>query len=293
MTITHPDKIFWPRDGYTKADLLRYYQAAAPVLLPHLRDRPLNLHRFPDGIAGKEFFQKDVARLHLPPFMKTHPVRSESERRTLTYALCENRETLEFLVNLGCIEMNPWNSRRKTLDRPDYLVMDLDPEGVPFHAVVETALALKGVMDLAGIIGIPKTSGARGLHVFVPLGARYSYREAARFAEILALLVQERLPTLASLARSPRRRRGRVYLDVPQNRFGASTVAAYSVRPRPGATVSAPLRWSEVRAGLDPTAFTIKTMPRRIARVGDLWKPVRGRGVDLRRALNRLERSLL
>ncbi|MGQ0644990.1 MAG: DNA ligase D [Elusimicrobiota bacterium] len=291
VKLTHPDKVWWPDEKYTKSDVAEHYRAVAPLLLPYLKDRPQSLHRHPDGIAGESFYQKNFDRA-LPPWVATADVRSESENRNLHYMLCQNEATLLYMVNLGCIEINPWNSRVGGLDRPDYFVVDLDPEDVPFEKVIETALVVRDVLRQAGADGHCKTSGGRGLHIFVPLGARYTYDQARVFSEIVVNLVHRRLPALTSLERSPLKRQKKVYLDFLQNRRGQTVAAAYSVRPKPGAPVSTPLRWSEVKPGLDPRAFNLRTMGRRLARVGDLWKPVLGPGIPMEDCLRRWE-SLL
>jgi bifunctional non-homologous end joining protein LigD len=288
--LTHLDKVYWPDDGYTKGDLIAYYRDVAGVILPHLRDRPMSLHRHPGGIANKGFFQKDVGGKPLPSWVQTTVIASDSDTEEITYALCQDEPTLLYLANLGCIEMNPWLSRVESLDQPDYLVLDLDPEDVAFAAVVQTAQAVRKVLDRVGAACWCKTSGKRGLHVAVPLGAAYSYDQARQFAEIVARLANAQMPSTTSVVRSPRLRQKRVYLDYLQNKRGATLAAAYSVRPVPGATVSTPLRWSEVKTGLDPSAFTIKTMRRRLDRVGDLWAPVLGPGIDLMDCLQRLEK---
>jgi bifunctional non-homologous end joining protein LigD len=290
VSVTHPDKVYWPEEGYTKGDLLAYYREVAPVILPYLRDRPQSLHRHPNGIAGPGFFQKDVSRQPPPDWVRTALVTSESDKGAIRYLLCQDEPSLLYLANLGCIELNPWHSRVGTLDKPDYLVIDLDPEAVPFAQVIETAVAVRKLLDRAGAASLCKTSGKRGLHVFVPLGARYAYEQAKQFAEIVANVVHGRLPGVTSVVRSPAQRQGRVYLDFLQNRRGQTVVAPYSVRPVPGATVSTPLRWGEVRKGLDPTAFTLKTMPRRLDKVGDLWQPALGGGIDLSACLERIRR---
>jgi bifunctional non-homologous end joining protein LigD len=289
-TLTNLEKVYWPVEGYTKGDLLDYYREVAPVLLPYLRDRPLSLLRQPDGIAGKSFFQKDVSRLKVPGWVRTVGVPSESNGRNVEYAVCQDVATLLYLANLGCIEMNPWNSRVESLDRPDYLVIDLDPVEVPFSTVIEAAVAVRKVLEKVGAEGVCKSSGKRGLHVFVPLAAGYTHDQARQFAELIAHHVHHHLPDTTSLVRSPALRRGRVYLDYLQNRRGQTLAAAYSVRPHAGATVSTPLTWREVRKGLNPAVFTIKTIHRRLDRLGDLWKPVLGRGVNLADSLRRSER---
>ena len=280
-SLTNLNKVYWPDEGYTKGDLIEYYREVAPVLLPFLRDRPESLHRHPDGIAGKSFFQKNVSRQQPPSWVKTASVRSESGATDITYLLCQDQATLLYLANLGCIELNPWHSRIGLLDKPDYLVIDLDPLQVPFAQVIEAAIAVRKTLERAGADSVCKTSGKRGLHICVPLGARYAYEQARQFAEIVARSVHRQLPDLTSVERSPARRQGRVYLDFLQNSRGQTLAAAYSIRPYPGATASAPLKWQEVKKGLDPTRFTMKTMPRRVDKVGDLWQQVLGPATNL------------
>jgi bifunctional non-homologous end joining protein LigD len=287
---TNLQKVYWPEEGYTKGDLISYYRAVAPVILPYLRDRPESLHRHPNGINGASFFQKDVSKQPPPPWVTTVPLYSDSNNTDITYLLCQDTKTLLYLANLGGIELNPWNSRVGSLDRPDYLVIDLDPENVPFERVVEAALAVRKTLERVGGTSICKTSGKRGMHVYVPLGARYDNDHGKQFAEIIATVVHHQLPATTSVLRSPAKRQGRVYLDFLQNRRGQTLAAPYSVRPWPGATVSTPLAWKEVTKRLDPTKFTMFTMPKRIDKVGDLWKPVNGPPIDLVECLTRLAR---
>jgi bifunctional non-homologous end joining protein LigD len=202
--------------------------------------------------------------------------------------LCQDEATLVYLANLGCIEHNPWNSRVETLDAPDYGVLDLDPEDVSFDRVVETAQAIRKVLDRIGAEAHCKTSGKRGLHIYIPFGARHGHDQAKHFVELIANIVNAQLPAVTSLVRDPGSRQGRVYLDYLQNGKGKTLAAAYSARPYPGATVSTPLKWIEVRRGLNPAAFTIKTLPKRLDTVGDLWKPVLGPGIDLPACVERL-----
>src|SRR5262245_59401083 len=287
-TLTNLDKLYWPKEGYTKGDLIHYYREIAPVILPYLRDRPESLRRHPNGITGQFFFQKDFSKQPPPDFVETVPITSESDSETILYIVCQNEPTLLYMANLGCIEINPWNSRVQSKDNPDYLIIDLDPEAIPFDRVVEAAIAVRKLLEKAGAESYCKTSGKRGIHVFVPLGAEYDYDQAKQFAEIVANLVNGQLPTTTSVIRSPAKRQKRVYLDFLQNRRGQTLAAPYSVRPAPGATVSTPLKWSEVRKGLDPSKFTIWTMPKRLDKVDDLWKPVLGKGIDLEGCLGRL-----
>lgn len=287
---TNLDKVYWPKEGYTKGDLIAYYRDVGPFILPHLRDRPMSLHRHPDGIDGESFFQKDVSRRPPPPWVETAAMASDSGRKTVTYVVCQDQRTLLYLANLGCIELNPWISRIKTPDRPDFLVIDLDPEDLPFTRVVDAAHAVHALLDRAGSESLCKTSGKRGLHICVPLGARYSYDVARQFAEVVANMVHRQLPRSTSVVRSPAKRQKQVYLDFLQNRRGQTLAAPYSVRPVVGAPVSTPLHWREVRRNLDPSKFTIRTIPRRLEKMGELWTSIHGRGVELEQCLERLTR---
>jgi bifunctional non-homologous end joining protein LigD len=289
-TLTHPDKVLWPDEGYTKRDLADYYRTVAPVLLPYLRDRPQSLNRYPNGIAAASFFQKDVTRQPPPPWVETALVPHDSGRSG-RYIVCQDERTLLYLANLGCIEMNPFLSRVGALDRPDFLVIDLDPEAIPFARVIEAALAVRRVLEDAGAECLCKTSGKTGLHLCVPLGAKYDFALARQFAELVANIVNGLLPETTSVVRSPALRQGRVYIDYLQNRYGQTIAAPYSVRPVPRACVSAPLAWTEVRKTLNPARFTIRTMPKRLDRLGDLWGPILGPGVDLQKCLNRLAKA--
>jgi bifunctional non-homologous end joining protein LigD len=290
VVFTNLDKVYFPDDGISKGNLVDYYREISGFILPYLKDRPQSLHRHPNGIAGKSFFQKDAGRV-APEWVQTIDIRSESDSRVIRYLLCQDEATLLYLVNLGCIEVNPWNSRTQALDRPDYLVIDLDPEGVPFSTVVKAALLVRKVLDQAGIECYCKTTGKRGLHIYFPVGARYPYEEVRQFAEIVVNIVHARMPEASSIVRHRASRPNKVYLDFLQNSYGQTLAAPYSARPAPKATVSTPLRWQEVKSNLDISRYTIKTMPRRLDKLGDLWEPVLGPGVDLVQALQELERS--
>ena len=288
VVLTNVDKVYWPEEGYTKGDVIAYYADMADYILPYLKDRPESLHRHPNGIGEKGFYQKNMAD-SAPGWTETVDIYSESTDENVQYLLCQNAATLAFMNNLGCIEINPWCSRVGILDCPDYVVIDLDPGRNEFSEVVETALVVKEVLDEAGAEAYCKTSGATGLHIYVPLGARYSYDDARDFAHITAQLVHERLPALTSLERSPKERRDQIYLDYLQNRAGQTLAAPYSLRPKPGATVSTPLEWKELKKkGLHPTDFTIKNIRRRIGKKGDLFAGVLGQGVDLLACLKKL-----
>jgi bifunctional non-homologous end joining protein LigD len=286
LKLTHLNKFYWPVERYTKRDLVNYYYEIASYILPYLKDRPQSLNRHPDGIQSEGFYQKNVE--NPPPWIKTIKIHSDSGEKDINFLLCQDEASLVYLANLGCIELNPWNSRVGLLDRPDYLVIDLDPEDAPFSQVVEAALVIHEILDRAGAECFCKTSGKTGLHVYIPLGARYTYEQCRQFGEIIARLANRKLPKTTSIIRSPSKRQKKVYLDFLQNRHGQTLASAYSVRPSPGATVSTPLNWSEVRLDLDPSVFTIRTARKRLDKVGDLWTAVLGAGVDVIKCLDRL-----
>lgn len=288
VELTNLEKFYWPREKITKGDLVSYYREVAPVILPHLKDRPESLHRHPSGINGESFFQKNVD--HMPPhWVKAVEIYSESNAGNIRYLLCQDEATLVYMTNLGCIELNPWLSRVGHLEEPDYVLLDLDPEGIGFDKVIEAAQILRKTLDKLGVESYVKTSGATGLHILVPLGARYDYEQAKRFAEMVMNMVHLKLPKTTSVERKPEKRQKRIYLDFLQNRKGQTMAAPYCVRPRTGAPVSAPLEWKEVKRGLDPMKFTIKTMAKRLEKKGDLWAGLlKARGVDLRAILRRM-----
>jgi bifunctional non-homologous end joining protein LigD len=285
--LTNLNKIYWPDEGLTKGDLIAYYRAMAPYLLPHLRGRPESLNRHPSGITGPNFFQKDLTG-YVPRWVKTERVYSESSAKTIHYALCEDEATLLYLANLGCIELNPWLSRVGSLDRPDAVVIDLDPDDNDFAEVIQVAKETERVLHAIGAPACLKTSGATGLHICIPTAGRYDFDEARAFAEAVCRRVHAACPRNTSLERNPARRRSKIYLDFMQNRRGQTLAAPYCVRPRPGAPVSAPLKWSELKRGLRPEQFTLHNMPARVARVGDLWAPMLGKGADLKACLRKL-----
>ena len=289
VVITNPGKVFWPDEGYTKSDLVGYYEAVAPWLLPYLRDRAVVLTRYPDGIRGKSFFQKD-APTWVPEWVRTARIHAEGVGRDIGYFVVDDVETLRYVANTGTIPLHLWASRLASLEHPDWLVLDLDPKGAPFTDVVKVALALRAILERLELPSYPKTSGATGLHILLPLGARYSYEETRTFARLLATLAVEATPAIATIARIIRTRGGKVYVDFGQNAPGQTIVAPWSVRPLPGAPVSCPLRWSEVTARLDPARFTIRTQPARLEKSGDPMAPVLGEGIDIAAALARLER---
>lgn len=291
IEFTHLDKVFFPKHGYTKGDIISYYESVADVMLPYLKDRPQSLLRQPHGITDGGFFQKNMK--HLPDWVPSVDIFSESNNKNLHWVVGGKLETLLYLVQLGSIEINPWNSRVGNLDKPDWVVIDLDPEGTrSFKDVITVALEVKRVCDEWGVQSLPKTSGKTGIHIYIPLGAKYNYEQAKNFAHLIVLEVNTRLPKLTSVLRTPDKRPNKIYLDFLQNRRGQTLAAPYSLRPTNDATVSTPLHWSEVTPDLKPTDFTIKNTRQRLDRVGDLWKPVLGKGIDLAKILNVIKEKL-
>ena len=286
VSLSSLDKPYWPEENISKGDLIDYYQSIADVLIPYLKDRPQTLLRHPRGAMQTGFIQKDIP--HTPEWVRTEKIKAETTGEEVEYLLCDNKATLAYLNNLGCIQLNPWNSRVAALQRPDYMVIDLDPGENSFDEVVEVALATKEVLDEGGARAYCKTSGATGMHIFVPLAAKYSFEQARQFAHIVALLVHEKLPGLTSLERNPKERRRQVYLDYLQNAIGQTIAAVYSARPKAGAPVSTPLAWEEVKPGLHPASFTIGNVGKRLKEKGDLFKGVLGKGIELEKCLERL-----
>lgn len=289
LELSNLDKIYWPKEKYTKGDVILYYEKIAPYILPYLKNRPLSLLRHPNGIEQQAFFHKDVGD-NAPEWMKTFEIFSESANKNINYVVCNNKASLLYVANLGTIEMNPWNSTIKKVDNPDYMVIDIDPsENNTFDQVIETALAVKEVLSKAEIDGYCKTSGASGLHVYVPMGTKYDYDQAKEFAHIIASLTCDLLPDFTTLERSlAKRGKANIYIDFLQNRRGQTLACAYSLRPKPGATVSTPLEWKEVKKGLTPAQFTFINILKRIEKKGDLFAPVLNKGIDLRKALKNL-----
>lgn len=288
LKLTNLHKTYFPEDGYTKGDVIAYYRDIAPVILPYLRDRPESLHRHPDGIIGESFYHKDAGEI-APEWVETVKIRSESGDRDINYILCQDEAALIYMANLGCIEFNPWFSRVGSLNKPDYLVLDLDPENIGFDQVIEAANIVRDILEEAGAQSYCKTSGATGLHIYLPLAAAYGYDQARQFAQIVANLANGILTNSTSVLRNPSRRQNRVYLDYLQNRRGQTLAAPYCIRPRSGAPVATPLLWEEVGLGLDPSNFTIANISDRLSRIGDIFSPVLTESVDLRSCLRRLQ----
>ncbi len=292
LQFTNRDKVFWPREGYTKGDLIDYYQAIAPWILPYLRDRPLVMTRFPDGIDGKSFFQKDAPDF-APDWLRTIRVRGDEGDRELRYFVCDDEASLLYIVNLATIPIHLWASRVSELGRPDWCILDLDPKEAPFEHVVEVARRLHSITEEIALPALVKTSGSSGLHVLVPLGRQCTHEESRTLGELLARLVVADLPEIATVARLPAQREGKVYVDFLQNGHGKLLVSPFCVRPVPGAPVSMPLRWDEVEATLHIGHHTIRTAPARMAELGrDPLGPVLDLAPDLTAALHRLHQML-
>lgn len=288
VAITNRHKVFWPDEGYTKGDLVDYYDRISAYILPHLKDRPLSLKRNPNGIRDEGFFHKDAGE-NAPEFVDVYPVHSESSNKIIDYIVGNNKATLLYLANLGCIEINPWNSTTKKPDHPTWMVIDIDPSDKnTFSDVVDVALATKDVLDRAGVKSYCKTSGSSGLHVYVPMKNKYAYDAVKDFAHIVASLVQEQLPKTTSLERSLKKRGAKIYIDYLQNRSGQTLASAYSLRPKKGATVSTPLEWKEVNHKLHPSQFTIVNIFKRLEKKGDLFKPVLTGTTNIGKALKNL-----
>ncbi|MCC6243172.1 MAG: DNA ligase D [Gemmatimonadaceae bacterium] len=267
VTLTNLKKVYWPEQGYTKGDMVEYYRTIAPFMLPYLRGRPAVLTRFPDGIDGKSFYQKDVPD-GAPSWLRTVPIWSEDTQREIQYIVCDDVETLLYIANSGSIPIHMWASRVDTLEQPDWCVVDLDPKDAPFSDVIRTALALHALCESIGLPNFVKTTGKTGLHILLPLPPQSTYAQSRTLGELLARLVLRELDDIATITRHVTKRGAKVYFDYLQNRHGQTIVAPFSVRPLTGATVSMPLEWHEVNASLDPREFTIRNAHDRMERLG-------------------------
>ncbi|MGH7672252.1 MAG: DNA ligase D [Gemmatimonadales bacterium] len=287
VTFSNLDKVFWPDEGCTKGDLIEYYRAISPWLLPYLKDRPVVLTRYPDGIKGKSFFQKDAPGF-IPEWLRTERMWSEDTQRDIDYFVCDNLESLLYLANMGTIPLHVWGSRVASLERPDWCILDLDPKDAPFAHVVTVARAVNTLCDEIGLPAFIKTSGSTGLHVLFPLARLVTYEQARQLGGLLARVIANELPDIATVTRQVGKRGGRVYLDYVQNGHGRLLVAPFSVRPLPGAPVSMPLEWREVTPKLDIRKFTIANAPARMKKLDDPLLPVLEVRPDLVTALERL-----
>jgi bifunctional non-homologous end joining protein LigD len=288
LKLTNLNKIYWPKENASKLDLINYYLQIAPYILPYMKDRPQSLHRHPNGINGPSFFQKNTAGKILP-WIPTHRDFSESTQAYVNYLVCNDEATLIYMANMGCIEMHPWHSRVQTWQNPDWCLIDLDPDGkIKFEQVIECAQVVKKLLDSIGADSCVKTSGSTGIHIYVPLGAKYNYDQSKQFAELVVSMVHHELPGYTSLERSPSKRPDKIYLDYLQNRQTQTAAAPYSMRPKPGVPVSTPLHWDEVKKGLTPTTYNMKNIFDRLKVEGDLFKPVLGKGINLDKVLKKM-----
>ena len=289
VAISNRQKIYWPDEGFTKGDVIDYYDKIADIILPYLKGRPLSLKRNPNGIRDSGFYHKDAGE-NAPGYVDIFKVKAESNNKIIDYIVCNNKATLLYVANLGCIEINPWNSTTKKPANPTWMVIDIDPSDKnTFEEVVDTALATKMVLDKAGIKSYCKTSGSSGLHVYTPLKNKYDYDTVRDFANLIATLVQEQLPGTTTLERSLSKRGPRIYVDWLQNRTGQTLASVYSLRPVPGASVSAPLEWKEVNHKLHPKQFTMQNIFTRIKKKGDLFSPVLSESNSIENALKKLK----
>jgi bifunctional non-homologous end joining protein LigD len=287
LKLSNLSKFYWSEEKISKRDLINYYYQIAPYMLPYLKDRPQSLNRHPNGIHGEHFYQKDV-KGKVPEWIHTFRYYSETDKREKEFFICDDEASLIFLANLGCIEISPWNSTAGKPDNPDWCVIDLDPDQNTFNQVIKAAQVTHELFEWLGVPSYCKTSGASGLHIYVPLGAKYTYEQSKEFARAIVTVVHSRIPSFTSIERQIADRGGKMYLDFLQNRPQATIVAPYSVRPKPGATVSMPLHWEEVKAGLKISDFTIKNARERISKTGEMFKPIIGKGIDLNKALRKL-----
>ncbi|MEO3403373.1 DNA ligase D [Mucilaginibacter sp. CAU 1740] len=286
LKFTHLSKVYWPEDNVTKRDMFNYYYQVAEYILPYLKDRPMSLNRFPNGIHGQSFYQKDVKGKAPDWITKTFPY-TNGEGEHKEYLVGSDESYLLWMASLGCIEMNPWFSRVQSPDNPDYCVIDLDPDKNTFDQVIEAAREVKKVLDAIDVPSCCKTSGSTGMHIYIPLDAKYDYDQSQMFARLIVNIVHKQIPDYTSLERMVANRKGKMYLDFLQNRPGATIAGPYSLRPKPGATVSMPLHWDEVKPGLTMKDFTIFNSIDRLKETGDLFKGVLGKGIDLEKTIKK------
>ena len=287
VALTHLDKVYWPDEGYTKFDLLKYYYSISKTILPYLKNRPLILKRYPNGIKGQMFYQHNLE--NAPEFVERFS-RTDSDGKLITYAIANNLAALLYIVNLGTIAQNPWFSTTDSISKPDYFALDLDPgDNATFAQVKKIALEVKKVLDEVGLKGYPKTSGSSGIHIYVPIKPEMTYHDLVPFAKKLATIVADRNPTDATVRRMTHDRKStQVYVDYLQNIEGKSLASAYSVREKPGATVSAPIEWKEITAKLKLEQFTLKNMAARVKRKGDMFSDVLKKRQSLKVAMKKV-----
>jgi bifunctional non-homologous end joining protein LigD len=289
LTFTNLNKVFWPQEGYTKRDLINYYHQVADLILPYLRDRALSLRRYPDGIEGESFFQKQASE-HFADWMRVVPIYSAHNEAPIHFVFADDRPSLLYLANLGCIDQNPWMSRIGNLEHPDFLLIDLDPQDCGYEKIVEAAQLVRQKLEALSLAGYPKTTGGDGMHIYVPLEPIYTYEQARSFAEIIARLLAAERPDLFTTVRAvSKREKNKVYFDWAQISSGKTISAPYVLRAYPGAPVATPLEWREVRPGLTPQQFHLRNVLERFARLGDIFAPVLENHQRLEPAFEKLE----
>jgi len=270
LKLTNLSKVLWPDDNITKADFIKYYVQIAPVILPHLKDRPMVFTRYPNGIYGKAFYQKNVPE-YAPDWLETFKI--ETGGQITEYVVINDIKSLVWAANQASIELHPWLSRTSSLENPDFVIFDLDPmENTDFEDARKVALALKKMLENEGLIGLPKTSGSTGIQIYVPIDCKYTYQQVREFARLFCLAIERVFPEITTTERNVSKRNRKLYLDYLQNVKGKTIVAPYSPRPRRGAPVSCPLTWEELEQGVTPDMFTIKNVPDRIRQKGDLFE---------------------
>ena len=289
IKLTNLQKIYWPKEGFRKGDMVNYYLQMAPYILPYLLDRPQSLNRHPNGIEEKNFFQKDV-RGKVPEWMETFEEFSESTNVTVEYLVVSNEATLIYMANLGCIEINPWHARKQDYLKPDWCLIDLDPDTTnSFDEVIDVALLVKKILDAIGADCYVKTSGSSGIHIYIPLAAKYDFEQSKNLAELVVNLVNAEMPDLTSIERNPAKRKGKIYLDFLQNKETQTAAAPYSLRPKSGVPVSTPLDWSELKHGLTPKTWNAYNIFDRVKTEGDLFRPALGKGIDLEKVIKKMQ----
>jgi bifunctional non-homologous end joining protein LigD len=291
IKFTNLSKLYWPKEKLTKRDMLNYYYQVAPYMLPYMQGRPQTLNRYPHGINGESFYQKDITG-KVPSWIKGFPYFSETDRRQKNFLVCTNEASLMYIASLGCIEMNPWSSKAESPGSPDWCIIDLDPDNNAFDQVITAAKVTKQVLDELGVSCFCKTSGSTGLHIYIPFAGNYTYEDSKEFARKIVKLVHAEIPSYTSIERLTEKRKGKLYLDFLQNRPQATVASAYSLRPKPGAPVSAPLSWDEVKKGLRILDFNMSNMISRVKETGDLFKPLLGKSINLEKTLKKIEGML-
>ncbi len=292
ITFNNLDKIYYPaiqgQQAVTKRDVINYYYQVAPFMLPYMKDRPQTLIRYPNGINGESFYQKDVTG-KVPGWIEQFPYSSDAGGNR-NFLVCTNEASLLLIASMGGLEMHPWSSRVQTPNNPDWCILDLDPsDTTTFEQVIKATQTIKEVLDEIGADAYCKTSGSTGIHIYIPLAAKYTYEQSKEFGRVLVTIVQQQLKTFTSIERIIENRQGKMYLDFLQNRPQATLAAPYSLRPKPGATVSMPLHWDEVKKGLKMKHFTIFNAVERVQQQGDIFKGVIGKGINLKQILKKIE----